>query len=139
MLAVIALSLVGLAIAAPSTSTVGAGSMPYHDGTVVQNVRDTSPKKGGNVCVTKTIHNKSDTIAVFNLYTSKSWYKKADWQVVKTADGTPFVVQRKLGNNSVGSVGSSGSLAVNREYTTYALAPFGNNTSASLTACQDRQ
>lgn len=96
------------------------------------------PMKAGNVCVTKTIHNAGN-IQTFNLYTSKVWYGKADWKVVNSATGADFVVQRKLGNNTTGTPGSSGSLAVNREYTSYTLATFGTATSASITACQDRQ
>lgn len=110
--------------AAPTTKTVAPG--------VGQ-----GPVKAGNVCVSKTIHNAGN-IATFNLYTAKSWYGKADWKVVNSATGADFVVQRKLGSNTAGTPGASGSIVVNREYTTYTLATFGGATSASITACQDR-
>lgn len=96
------------------------------------------PVKAGNVCVSKTIHNAGN-IAVFNLYTGKTWYGKADWKVVNSSTGADFIVQRKLGNNTSGTPAANGSLVVNREYTSYTLATFGNGTSASITACQDRQ
>jgi len=113
------------AIAAPAVKAVAPG--------VGQ-----GPTKAGNVCVSKTIHNAGN-ITTFNLYTSKVWYGKADWKVVNSATGADFIVQRKLGSNTAGTPGANGNLAVNREYTTYTLATFGSNTSASITACQDRQ
>lgn len=128
----------GLALAI-TTSTVPPGTIQSVNGEVLQNVQAIAPKQAGNVCVTKTIHNASNTIAVFNLYTSNRWYQKADWKVVNSATGADYVVQRKLGNNTSGTPGASGCLTVNREYTTYTLSPFGNNTSATLRVCQDRQ
>lgn len=129
--------LAGAALAI-TTNTVLPGTMPYYDGQVVQNIQAIAPKKAANVCVSKTIHNAGD-IAVFNLYTSNRWYQKVDWHVVKSSDGTDFVVQRKLGDNTIGMVDSKGSLTVNREYGSYTLATFGNNTSAGLTICRDGQ
>jgi hypothetical protein len=114
------------------------GQPLYEDGTVMQHTTASAPNQNGPVCVTQTIHH-AGTIATFNLYTSNRWYKKADWTVVKSADGTPFVVQRKLGSSTTGTPGDHGSLAVNRQYASYTLATFGNNTSASITACQDRE
>lgn len=123
--------------AAPATRTVNPGAMNTYNDVVVQS-GPMSPNKNGNVCVTKTIHNAGN-IQTFNLYTSNRWYQRAEWQAVKASDGTAFIVQRKLGNNSAGTPGSSGSLTVNRQYTTYTISTFGNNTSAELNICQDRQ
>jgi hypothetical protein len=121
-----------------TTVAVKPGEMPFSNGAPIQNIQATAPNKAGNVCVTKTIHNAGD-IVTFNLYTSNRWYQKADWQAVKSTDGSAFIVQRKLGSNTAGTVGSSGSLTVNREYSSYKLATFGTATSATLTLCQDRQ
>lgn len=136
-LAVLATLAAGAALAI-TTVAVQPGQPLYADGQVIQNIQATAPKKAGAVCVSKTIHNAGD-IATFNLYTSGRWYGKADWKVVNSATGADFVVQRKLGSNTAGMPGSSGSLTVNREYSTYKLATFGANTSAAITACQDRQ
>lgn len=130
--------LAGAALAIPPTVASKAGDMQIYGGEVIQNSQATAPKAAGAVCVTKTIHNAGD-IATFRLYSSNRWYQKADWKAVNSATGADFIVQRKLGANSSGMPGANGSLTVNREYTTYKLATFGNATSASITVCQDRQ
>ncbi|MDA8413022.1 MAG: hypothetical protein M0023_04450 [Desulfobacteraceae bacterium] len=139
LISILALSILIIAAAAfaITTYTVKPGQPVYADGVIVQNATAPAPLKAGNVCIVKTIHNAGD-IATFNLYSSNSWYRQANWQAVKSADGSAFIVQRKLGNNTTGSVGDHGSLTVNREYSTYTLSTFGNATSASVTLCQDR-
>lgn len=132
LVAGLCLGIIGAALAAPTTKTIVPGEQPYGD------IQGLAPKKAGDVCVTTTIHHAADTIAVFNLFTSNRWYSKTEWKVVKATDGTAFPVERRLGNNTTGPVSSSGEMVINREYTTYTLKPFGNNTSAVLRACQSR-
>lgn len=117
-----------------TTATVPPGTVQNYPGAP----QDIAPKQGATVCVDKVIHNASDAVT-FNLYSSGRWFSRAAWKVVNSATGADFVVQRKVGNSATGMPGSSGTLAVNREYTTYKLTPFGNNTSATLRFCQDRQ
>ncbi len=142
ILAVIALStLAAGAFAITAITNINPGDMQEYNGTVIQNIDATAPKKSGAVCVSKVL-TKGGTITTFNLYTSNRWYQKADWTVTKS-DGTAYVAKRSLGNNTAYMPGSSGSILVNREYTTYKLATFSNAStaaaSAGYTACQDRQ
>jgi len=137
VIAMLAIAVAGVAYAI-TTVNVKPGQPIYSDGIVVQNNTATAPNLKGSVCVTKAIHH-AGAIQTFNLYTSNSWYKKADWTVVNSSTGTPFVVQRKLGANATGMPASNGSIAVNRGYASYTISTFGNNTSASLTMCQDRE
>jgi hypothetical protein len=132
------LILLSLLIVVLAGSALAISTKTVNPGDTQDGFTGTAPKKGGNVCVARTIHNAGD-IQTFNLYTSNRWYGKAEWVAVNSSTGAPFVVQRVLGSNTAGTVGSSGSLVVNREYTTYKLKTFGTNTSASLTVCQDRQ
>ena len=125
IVALLAFVLTGAAYAI-TTVTVKPGQTLSADGALVQNNQATAPMKAAALTGTNVLTH-GGTIGTFRMYTSGRWFSKVDW-CVTTPAGVAVAVKRTLGNNTAHMPGNCGSIAVNREYSTFSLITFSNTS-----------